>query len=65
MRGEEILLPLRFGEGWGGVSRIYARGLLNRSQLSQTTNRDCALSDRSHFSVYLLCLFCIVSVYFL
>lgn len=28
MRGEEILLPLRFGEGWGGVFRIYARGLL-------------------------------------
>ncbi len=25
MRGEEILLPLRFGEGWGGVFRIYAR----------------------------------------
>ncbi len=24
MRGEEILLPLRFGEGWGGVFRIYA-----------------------------------------
>ena len=28
--GEEILLPLLLllGEGWGGVSRIYARGLL-------------------------------------
>ncbi len=28
MRGELILLPLRFGDGWGGVSRIYARGLM-------------------------------------
>ncbi|HBL13211.1 MAG TPA: hypothetical protein DD379_17795, partial [Cyanobacteria bacterium UBA11162] len=25
--GEESLLPLLVGEGWGGVSRIYARGL--------------------------------------
>jgi hypothetical protein len=25
---EEILLPLRFGEDWGGVSSIYARGLV-------------------------------------
>jgi len=28
MRGEEILLPLGFGEGWRRVSRIYARGLV-------------------------------------
>ncbi len=28
MRGEAILLPLRFGEGWGGVFRIYVRGLV-------------------------------------
>ncbi len=32
--GEEILLPLRFGEGWGGVCRIYARGLLNIQNLN-------------------------------
>ncbi len=28
--GEEILLPLRFGEGWGGVLCIFARGLVCR-----------------------------------
>ena len=35
MRGEEIVLPLRFGEGWGGVSRIYARGLMDNHFSSQ------------------------------
>ncbi|HAX86341.1 MAG TPA: hypothetical protein DCY91_08735 [Cyanobacteria bacterium UBA11370] len=32
--GGKILLPLRFGEGWGGVCRIYARGLLNIQNLN-------------------------------
>ena len=30
--GEEILLPLLLGEGWGGVLRIYVRGLLIENQ---------------------------------
>ncbi len=32
MRGEEILLPLRFGEGWGGVFRIYAHWSIVRTE---------------------------------
>ncbi len=38
MRGEEILLPLRFGEGWGGVFRIYAKGLVKSEK---TLAADC------------------------
>ncbi|HAX87120.1 MAG TPA: hypothetical protein DCY91_12880 [Cyanobacteria bacterium UBA11370] len=45
MRGEEILLPLRFGEGWGGVFRIYARGLFCLLSVFLLLNQDICVSS--------------------